>query len=148
LEVRVQQHSRDVLAMTPTEVPLSTRLGLCGGGRVQVRVRGRVDGLAAAYQHFALKAALLDAVRSAVDWLSDAHESTLGRMSIADGLRREQVERLRLLDVSARLELAFALGRRDVALFVAAQAVTEAEARRRLRAGRRTGRVPSSCAGE
>ncbi|HKU39345.1 MAG TPA: hypothetical protein VJR89_14385 [Polyangiales bacterium] len=53
-------------------------------------------------------------------------------MSIADALRAEQIERLKRLDVDARVELAFALGRRDVALYAAAHAVTEAEARRTL----------------
>jgi hypothetical protein len=36
-------------------------------------------------------------------------------MSIADSLRMEQAERLKVLDASARLELAFALGGKSVA---------------------------------
>lgn len=69
-------------------------------------------------------------------------------MSIADTLRAEQAERLKRMDVNARLELAFALGRRDIALYAAAQGVTVAEARRRLSAQRKVGRVRSSSAGE
>ena len=69
-------------------------------------------------------------------------------MSVADSLRAEQAEHLKRLDVNARLELAFELGRRDAALYAAAHAVTLEEARRRLRAQRRAGRVHSACAGE
>jgi hypothetical protein len=67
-------------------------------------------------------------------------------MSIADSLRAEQAERLRQLDVTARVELAFALGRRDLALYMATHAVSADEARIKLRAQRKTGRVHSSSA--
>jgi hypothetical protein len=67
-------------------------------------------------------------------------------MSVADKLRFEQAERLRHLDVDARIELAFALGRRDIALYSAAQGLTENEARRRLRAQRKAGRARSASA--
>jgi hypothetical protein len=69
-------------------------------------------------------------------------------MSVADSLREEQAERVRQLDPSARVELAFALGRRDLELYAAANGVTLQEARRRLRAQRKTGRVHSVSAGE
>lgn len=69
-------------------------------------------------------------------------------MSIADELRAEQAERLRHLSASDRVELAFALGRRDVALYAAAHAVTADEARLKLRIQRRIGRVYSASAGE
>jgi hypothetical protein len=69
-------------------------------------------------------------------------------MSIADALRLEQAERLRQLDVTARIELAFALGRRDIALYAAARSVTPEEARLKLRAQRKTGRVHSASAAE
>ena len=69
-------------------------------------------------------------------------------MSIADKLRVEQAERLSRLDATARIELAFALGRRDVALYAAAHAVTADEARVRFRNQRKTGRVLSRSAGE
>lgn len=69
-------------------------------------------------------------------------------MSIADKLRAEQAERLKQLDVTARVELAFALGSRDIALYAAAHAVSTDEARLRLRNQRKTGRVPSRSAGE
>jgi hypothetical protein len=69
-------------------------------------------------------------------------------MSIADKLRGEQAERLRRLGTTARVELAFALGRRDIELYAAAHAVTADEARLRLRSQRKTGRVLSTCAGE
>ena len=81
------------------------------------------------------------------NWLSGPCERMLVGMSVADSLRAEQAERLRRLDVTARVELAFALGRRDLALYAATHAVTEAEARIRLRARRRTGRVHSTSAG-
>lgn len=74
--------------------------------------------------------------------------ATLWRVSIADELRLEQAERLRRLEVTARIELAFALGRRDISIYAAANAVTAAEARRKLRAQRQTGRMPSASAGE
>lgn len=73
---------------------------------------------------------------------------TLTIMSVADSLREEQAERVRQLDPSARVELAFALGRRDLELYAAANGVTLQEARRRLRAQRKTGRVHSVSAGE
>jgi hypothetical protein len=73
---------------------------------------------------------------------------TLGDMSIADRLRMEQAERLRQLDTTARIELAFALGRRDISIYAAAHAVPVDEARLRLRTQRKTGRVHSSSAGE
>jgi hypothetical protein len=67
-------------------------------------------------------------------------------MSIADKLRLEQAERLRRLDATARVELAFTLGRRDIALYSAAHAVTADEARLRLGNQRKTGRAQSRCA--
>ena len=69
-------------------------------------------------------------------------------MSIADKLRVEQTERLKQLGVTDRIELAFALGRRDIALYAAAHAVTEDEARVRLRKQRKNGRVHSLSADE
>lgn len=69
-------------------------------------------------------------------------------MSIADRLRGEQAERLKQLDPSARVELALSLGRRDVSIYAAANAVSTEEARLRLRSQRKTGRVRSTCAGE
>jgi hypothetical protein len=69
-------------------------------------------------------------------------------MSIADRLRVEQAERLRQLSAAARVELALALGRRDILLYAAVHAVTAEEARLRLRSQRKTGRVHSSSAGE
>lgn len=69
-------------------------------------------------------------------------------MAIADRLRQEQAERLRHLGTTDRVELAFALGRRDVALYAAAHAVSADEARARLRRQRKTGRVPSCSDGE
>lgn len=69
-------------------------------------------------------------------------------MSIADSLRAEQAEHVRRLEPSARVELAFALGRRDLELYAAANAVSKEEARRKLRAQRRVGRIHSSSAGE
>jgi hypothetical protein len=68
-------------------------------------------------------------------------------MSIADRLRVEQAERLRQLDATARVELAFALGRRDISIYAAVHAVNTDEARLRLRSQRKTGRVHSSSAG-
>lgn len=69
-------------------------------------------------------------------------------MSIADKLRAEQAEQLTLLGVTDRVELAFALGRRDVALYAAAHGVTEDEARVRLRKQRKNRRVHSRSAAE
>jgi hypothetical protein len=69
-------------------------------------------------------------------------------MSIADRLRVKQAERLRQLDATARIELALALGRRDIALYAAAHSMTLEEARLKPRAQRKLGRVRSSSAGE
>ena len=69
-------------------------------------------------------------------------------MSIADRLRAEQAERLKQLDAAARVELAFALGRRDIALYAATHAVSAEEARRRLSAQRRVGRIHSESVAE
>jgi hypothetical protein len=69
-------------------------------------------------------------------------------MSIADELRVEQADRLKQLGATDRVELALALGRRDIALYAAAHAVTAGEARVRLRNQRRHGRVHSLSAGE
>jgi hypothetical protein len=67
-------------------------------------------------------------------------------MSIADKLRVEQTERLKQLGATDRVELAFALGRRDIALYAAAHGVTEDEARVQLRNQRKHGRVHSRSA--
>lgn len=83
----------------------------------------------------------------AANWLPRPCKAMLVSMSVADILRAEQAERLRRMDATARMELAFALGRRDIALYAAAHAVAEDEARRRLRAQRKTGRVHSASAG-
>jgi hypothetical protein len=69
-------------------------------------------------------------------------------MSIADTLRVEQAERLKRFDTTTRIELAFALGRRDIALYAAARNVSPAEARLKLRAQRKSGRVHSTSASE
>lgn len=67
--------------------------------------------------------------------------------SVADRVRREQRERLRVLSAAERVALALALGRRDLATFRRAQRalLTLEEARRLLRCQRQTGRRPSRC---
>lgn len=63
--------------------------------------------------------------------------------SVADHLRQSQRERMAAHSVDERVEIAFRLGDADLELFCAAQHVAAAEARARLRRGRRTGRRPS-----
>jgi hypothetical protein len=70
----------------------------------------------------------------------------LRRVSIADAVRAEQAASLMRLTPEERVQLAFALGRRDVELYAAAQSVSHAEARRRLRSLRQLGREPSASA--
>jgi hypothetical protein len=69
-------------------------------------------------------------------------------MSVADTLRAELAAKLKLLSPEERVALALELGRRDVALYAATHALSPDEARRRFRAQRRAGRVPSRCTEE
>ena len=66
--------------------------------------------------------------------------------SVADVLRREQVQRIAALTPGERLQLAFELGDGDVALLAAAHGISEYEARRRIERSRQAGRTPSRCA--
>lgn len=65
--------------------------------------------------------------------------------SVADVLRDETRRRISALTATERIELALALGARDVELYAATCGLDREEARRRLRAGRRLGRIPSRC---
>jgi hypothetical protein len=67
-------------------------------------------------------------------------------MSIASAVRAEQFEALKRLTVEERIKLAFELGRRDLALFAAAQSLSVTEARHRLKSQRKTGRWKSASA--
>jgi hypothetical protein len=68
-------------------------------------------------------------------------------MSVADVLRDRTAERVLALSVSDRIALALALGDDDLALFVRSSGLDRATAKRRLRAQRHHGRVPSLSAG-
>jgi hypothetical protein len=66
--------------------------------------------------------------------------------SVADDLRGNTGERVLQLPVLARIELALALGRDDLRLYVQASGLSPDEARRDLVAQRRQGRQPSYAA--
>lgn len=65
--------------------------------------------------------------------------------SVADDLRREDVDRARLMTVAERVREAFALGDRDLAAFAAFEGLSLPEARRRLDRRRQAGRRFSRC---
>jgi hypothetical protein len=66
--------------------------------------------------------------------------------SVATTLRAVNIARVLAMPVAERIALALALGDDDLDLFVRASGLDRAEALRRLRAGRRRGRLPSRCA--
>lgn len=65
--------------------------------------------------------------------------------SVADDLRAELDQRVRELPLERRIELAFELGKRDLALLQAAQGVDRATALRIIRQQRQAGRRHSKC---
>ena len=65
--------------------------------------------------------------------------------SVADDLRTELDQRVRELPLERRIELAFELGERDLALLQAAQGVDRATALRIIRQQRQIGRRHSKC---
>jgi hypothetical protein len=67
--------------------------------------------------------------------------------SVADSLREDSRRRLALMTPEERMQLAFALGDADLALFQTAQSLTEAVARERIARSRQVGRVASCAAG-
>jgi hypothetical protein len=66
--------------------------------------------------------------------------------SVADDLRRLTVERVLRVPVADRIALALSLGDDDLDLFARTSGLPVGEARRRLRAQRDRGRVPSRAA--
>lgn len=65
--------------------------------------------------------------------------------SVADDLRRENLERARRMTIAERVREAFELGDRDLAAFAAFQGLSLTEARRRLDRQRQVGRRFSRC---
>lgn len=65
--------------------------------------------------------------------------------SVADAMRGELEQRVRALSPERRLEFAFEMGERDLALLQAAQSVDRETALRILRRQRQAGRRPSAC---
>ncbi len=63
--------------------------------------------------------------------------------SVADGLRKETLKTVGRLSPSARLALAFRLGRADRDLLCAARGCTVEEAEKAIRRSRGLGRLPS-----
>ena len=63
--------------------------------------------------------------------------------SVADDLRDERLRETRDLTVDERIDLALALGRRDVEFYMAMNKVDRTTAIKRLRDVTRTGRRPS-----
>lgn len=63
--------------------------------------------------------------------------------SVADDLREERLRDARVLSVDERIELALALGRRDIEFYMATNNVDRATAIERLRDVTRAGRRPS-----
>jgi hypothetical protein len=66
--------------------------------------------------------------------------------SVADDLRLKTIARVLDMPIAARLQLALALGDDDLDVFVRTSGMGRDEARRRLRAQRARGRVPSGAA--
>jgi hypothetical protein len=66
--------------------------------------------------------------------------------SVADGLRRDTVERVLAMTVAERIALALSLGDADVDQYVRATGGPPQEARRQLTARRHDGRTPSRAA--
>jgi hypothetical protein len=65
--------------------------------------------------------------------------------SVLDDLRRESREADLRMTPAERVALAFRLGRRDLALFAAAEGLSLGEARRRLERARQAGRRRCRC---
>jgi hypothetical protein len=63
--------------------------------------------------------------------------------SVADDLRRQTLAHVLTLSLTARVDLALSLGDDDLDLFARTSGLDRDEARRRLRAQRHIGRVPS-----
>lgn len=63
--------------------------------------------------------------------------------SVADDLRRRTLAQVLALPMAARVELALSLGDDDLDLFMRVNGLDRDEARRRLRAQRQCGRLPS-----
>jgi hypothetical protein len=68
---------------------------------------------------------------------------TRAMRSVVDDLRRQTLAHLLTLPLTARVELALAIGDDDLDLFVRTSGLDRDEARRRLRAQRQVGRAPS-----
>ena len=66
--------------------------------------------------------------------------------SVANHVRARTMAEVLALSPSERIELAFALGEADLALFVRASGLDRETALARLRASRQTGRQPSRAA--
>ena len=79
-------------------------------------------------------------------WRRALASGRLENMSIGTAMRTEQFARLKRLAPEQRIELALESGRRDLALYAAAQLLSKAEARRRLKAQRGIGRLKSVAA--
>ena len=67
-----------------------------------------------------------------------------GMKSVADDLSREEMERTLLLSPDERMQIALRLGDEAVAIYAAANGVSESDARRILRQNSQFGRRPSS----
>lgn len=66
------------------------------------------------------------------------------RSEVAEAIRADQRERLAKLTPEQRIQLAFALGRRDIRIYASARGISCAEARRELRRREQRARaVPS-----
>ena len=65
--------------------------------------------------------------------------------SVADDLRDQDLRNTSVLPIHERLARAFALGERDLELFMAAKGLSRPEAIRLLRLQRQTGRRKSAC---
>lgn len=65
--------------------------------------------------------------------------------SVADELRREQLEKVQTLSADERLLLAFDLGETALEMYMGAQGLDREEAIRRLKRQRQAGRRPSKC---
>lgn len=68
--------------------------------------------------------------------------------SVADKLRREQREAMRAMTPAERIAIIERIAERDLESFMAGQRVTRAEAIRRIRRSRQSGRRKSRCMDE
>jgi hypothetical protein len=72
----------------------------------------------------------------------------MARSKVAEELRQEQMREVLAMTPDERVELAFALGERDLEFFMAANGLTRDEALKQIERSRQLGRRYSRCVDE